>query len=78
MKEDNIKRDNYFSRMKISCVILLTVLVYFRLVEFEETPSSQLTIEEFQTIDLEEEHDPPCFTEGKRKAKKVGSNDNKT
>jgi len=64
--------------MKISCVILLTVLVYFRLVEFEETPSSQLTIEEFQTIDLEEEHDPPCFTEGKRKAKKVGNNDNKT
>ena len=46
----------------------------FRLVEFEDTPSSQLTIEEFQTIDLEEEHDPPSFTEGKRKlaiAKKV-------
>ena len=49
-------------------------ILYFRLNEFEETPSSQLTIEEFHTIDLEEEHDPPCFTEGKRKlamAKKV-------
>jgi hypothetical protein len=44
----------------------------FRLVEFEETPSSQLTIEEFQTIDLEQEADPPSFTEGKRRAKKVG------
>ncbi|XP_053404726.1 transcription factor IIIB 90 kDa subunit-like isoform X2 [Mercenaria mercenaria] len=41
-----------------------------RLIEFEETPSSQLTIEEFQTIDLEEEADPPSFTEGKRRAKK--------
>ncbi|WAR19687.1 TF3B-like protein [Mya arenaria] len=41
-----------------------------RLLEFEETPSSQLTIEEFQTIDLEEEQDPPCFTEGKKRAKK--------
>ena len=39
--------------------------------EFEETPSSQLTIEEFQTIDLEQEADPPSFTEGKRRAKKV-------
>lgn len=42
-----------------------------RLTEFEETPSSELTIEEFQTIDLEEEHDPPSFTEGKRRAKKI-------
>ena len=40
-----------------------------RLAEFEETPSSQLTIDEFQKIDLEEESDPPCFTTGKQKAK---------
>jgi len=40
-----------------------------RLAEFEATPSSQLTIDEFQRIDLEEEMDPPCFSEGKRKAK---------
>ena len=40
-----------------------------RLAEFEETPSSQLTIDEFQKIDLEEEMDPPCFTKGKQKAK---------
>jgi len=38
------------------------------LAEFQETPSSQLTIEEFQNIDLEAEADPPSFTEGKRRA----------
>ncbi|XP_078313110.1 transcription factor IIIB 90 kDa subunit-like [Crassostrea virginica] len=42
-----------------------------RLAEFKNTPSSQLTIEEFQTIDLEEEQDPPSFTEGKAKALKA-------
>ncbi|KAI8788907.1 transcription factor IIIB 60 kDa subunit, partial [Biomphalaria glabrata] len=40
-----------------------------RLLEFESTPSAQLTIEEFDNVDLEEEQDPPCFTEGKKKAK---------
>ncbi|XP_060068926.1 transcription factor IIIB 90 kDa subunit-like [Ylistrum balloti] len=39
-----------------------------RLAEFQDTPSSQLTIEEFQNIDLEAEHDPPSFTEGKKRA----------
>lgn len=32
-----------------------------RLIEFGETPSSSLTIEEFMSVDLEEEHDPPSF-----------------
>ncbi|CAG5130639.1 unnamed protein product, partial [Candidula unifasciata] len=40
-----------------------------RLLEFDSTPSAQLTIEEFDNVDLEEEQDPPCFTEGKKKAK---------
>ncbi|XP_071080554.1 transcription factor IIIB 90 kDa subunit-like [Haliotis cracherodii] len=40
-----------------------------RLTEFSDTASSQLTIDEFIKIDLEEEHDPPCYTESKRKAK---------
>jgi len=30
-------------------------------VEFGETLSSSLTMEEFMTVDLEEEHDPPAF-----------------
>uniref|UniRef100_UPI00398E6F58 BRF1 general transcription factor IIIB subunit b isoform X2 n=1 Tax=Pristiophorus japonicus TaxID=55135 RepID=UPI00398E6F58 len=38
-----------------------------RLNEFEETPTSQLTIDEFMKIDLEQECDPPSFTAGKKK-----------
>jgi len=47
------------------------VSVHLRLMEFEKTDSSKLTIEEFDTkhIDLEQEMDPPCYTEGLRKAK---------
>uniref|UniRef100_A0A671W484 B-related factor 1 n=1 Tax=Sparus aurata TaxID=8175 RepID=A0A671W484_SPAAU len=40
-----------------------------RLVEFEDTPTSQLTIEEFMKVDLDQECDPPCFTAGLRKKK---------
>uniref|UniRef100_A0A8C4QIB1 B-related factor 1 n=1 Tax=Eptatretus burgeri TaxID=7764 RepID=A0A8C4QIB1_EPTBU len=40
-----------------------------RLVEFEDTPTSQLTIDEFMRIDLEKECDPPSFINGKRKSK---------
>ena len=40
----------------------------YRLSEFKATPSSQLTIEEFQNVDLEEEQDPPAYTASKRKA----------
>nr|XP_033808777.1 transcription factor IIIB 90 kDa subunit isoform X2 [Geotrypetes seraphini] len=38
-----------------------------RLTEFEDTPTSQLTIDEFMRIDLEEECDPPSFTAGQKK-----------
>ncbi|KAM7288518.1 transcription factor IIIB 90 kDa subunit isoform X2, partial [Ixodes scapularis] len=40
-----------------------------RLTEFGDTPSSRLTLEEFMTIDLEEEQDPPCFKAARRKQK---------
>lgn len=40
-----------------------------RLGDFRDTPSSQLTIDEFQKIDLEEEQDPPSFTQARRRAK---------
>ena len=39
-----------------------------RLLEFEETPTAELTLEEFNHVNLESECDPPCFTEGKKKA----------
>ncbi len=40
-----------------------------RMLEFEDTPSSNLTVDEFHTIDLEEQHDPPAFTRSKKFAK---------
>uniref|UniRef100_F7B635 Transcription factor IIIB 90 kDa subunit n=1 Tax=Ciona intestinalis TaxID=7719 RepID=F7B635_CIOIN len=40
-----------------------------RLNEFESTPSSKLTINEFMKIDLEAEHDPPAFINSRIKAK---------
>lgn len=51
-----VKPDSNF----LSCV---------RLVEFGDTPTSQLTIEEFMKVDLDQECDPPCFTNGLRKKK---------
>lgn len=41
--------------------------VCLRLTEFEDTPTSQLTVDEFMKIDLEEECDPPSYTAGQRK-----------
>ncbi|KAJ8780200.1 hypothetical protein J1605_011803 [Eschrichtius robustus] len=38
-----------------------------RLTEFEDTPTSQLTVDEFMKVDLEEECDPPSYTAGQRK-----------
>ena len=48
--------------------------VCFRLTEFEDTPTSQLTVDEFMKVDLEEECDPPSYTAGQRKLrmKQVG------
>jgi len=40
-----------------------------RLTDFKDTPSSRLTIDEFLNVDLEQEHDPPCFIGGKKKSK---------
>ncbi|XP_030747772.1 transcription factor IIIB 90 kDa subunit-like [Sitophilus oryzae] len=40
-----------------------------RLMEFGDTPSSALSLEEFMTVDLEEEQDPPCFKAARKKDK---------
>ncbi|XP_075699912.1 transcription factor IIIB 90 kDa subunit isoform X2 [Rhinoderma darwinii] len=40
-----------------------------RLTEFEDTPTSQLTIDEFMKIDLEKECDPPSYVAGQRKVR---------
>lgn len=40
-----------------------------RLMEFGETPSSALTLDEFMNVDLEEEQDPPSFKAARKKDK---------
>lgn len=35
--------------------------------EFGETPTGELTIEEFMKVDLDQECDPPSFKEGLRR-----------
>ncbi|XP_063831484.1 transcription factor IIIB 90 kDa subunit [Ostrinia nubilalis] len=40
-----------------------------RLMEFGETPSSALTLDEFMTVDLEEEQDPPAFRAARKRDK---------
>lgn len=71
-----LNESNFYFNMMKYCDMLVRwydfwSLLLCRLTEFKNTPSSQLTIEEFQTIDLEEEQDPPSFTEGKAKAQKA-------
>lgn len=48
---------------------LIPVCLIDRLNEFEDTPTSELTIEEFMRVDLEQECDPPSYTAGLRKQK---------
>ncbi|CAH2045728.1 unnamed protein product, partial [Iphiclides podalirius] len=40
-----------------------------RLMEFGDTPSSALTLDEFMTVDLEEEQDPPAFRAARKRDK---------
>lgn len=51
-----------------------------RLMEFADTPSSALTLDEFMSVDLEAEQDPPAFKAARRKDReriKDVSNSNK-
>lgn len=53
----------------ISVVKVCQATLRKRLTEFEDTPTSQLTIDEFMKVDLEQECDPPSFTAGQHKVK---------
>uniref|UniRef100_A0AAV2K5V8 Transcription factor IIIB 90 kDa subunit n=1 Tax=Knipowitschia caucasica TaxID=637954 RepID=A0AAV2K5V8_KNICA len=53
----------------ISVVKVCQATLRKRLTEFEDTPTSQLTIDEFMKVDLEQECDPPSFTAGQTKSK---------
>ena len=48
---------------------MFSFVSFHRLGDFKDTPSSRLSIDEFLKIDLEQEHDPPCFLEAKKKVK---------
>uniref|UniRef100_A0A4W5QFU1 Transcription factor TFIIB cyclin-like domain-containing protein n=1 Tax=Hucho hucho TaxID=62062 RepID=A0A4W5QFU1_9TELE len=50
----------------ISVVKVCEATLRKRLNEFEDTPTSQLTIEEFIKVDLDQECDPPSFIAGQR------------
>ncbi|KAG1950301.1 BRF1 RNA polymerase III transcription initiation factor subunit a [Pimephales promelas] len=53
----------------ISVVKVCEATLRKRLNEFEDTPTSELTIEEFMKVDLEQECDPPSYTAGIKKQK---------
>lgn len=42
-----------------------------RLFELGETQTGRLTVDEFMTVDLEGEDDPPCFKEARKKEKQI-------
>lgn len=74
-----VKVKGAHNKRAVQCFILICcffnlkmipgTLCCIRLIEFEETPTSQLTIEEFMKMDLDQECDPPCFTAGLKKKK---------
>lgn len=46
-------------------------IYHFRLNEFGDTPSGKLSIEDFMTVDLSEEQDPPSFKNARKKIREV-------
>lgn len=58
-------RAHGFSRTQADVTRVLRVCgmtVINRMKEFEYTPSAQLTLEQFKTVEIEDEADPPAFT----------------
>lgn len=51
----------------ISVVKVCEATIRKRLSEFGDTPTSRLTLDQFMTINLEEEEDPPCFKAARKK-----------
>ncbi|KAG5338000.1 TF3B factor, partial [Acromyrmex heyeri] len=78
MKRDSIHsghlliaaRLHEFSRSTVDIIKIVKVhesTLRKRLLEFGDTPSSALTLDEFMTVDLEEEQDPPAFKAARKK-----------
>ena len=53
----------------ISVVKVCEATIRKRLTEFGDTPSSKLTLDDFMSVELEEEEDPPCFKASRRKGR---------
>lgn len=53
----------------VDAVKISKATIIRRLQEFETTPTAQLNMKEFNTIELEEEQDPPAFSKAKRMTK---------
>lgn len=63
-----------FSRTPVDIIRIVKIhetTLRKRLLEFGDTPSSVLTIEEFMTVDLEAEQDPPAFKAARKKDKEL-------
>ena len=71
-------RMNHFRRSVteiVQVVKIADVTLRKRLEEFKSTPSGQLTIEDFRSVWLEEEHNPPAFSRARIPKKDVRSVD---
>ncbi|KAF8772984.1 Transcription factor IIIB 90 kDa subunit like protein [Argiope bruennichi] len=55
----------------IKVVKVCQATVRKRLTEFGDTPSGKLSIEDFMTVDLSEEQDPPSFKNARRKLREL-------
>ena len=53
----------------VKLVRMSKTTVFKRLMDFSKTATGKLTTDEFKTVDLEEEADPPCYTEGRNRVK---------
>lgn len=63
-------RMHEFSRTIVDIVRIVKIhesTLRKRLTEFADTPSSALTLDEFMSVDLEAEQDPPAFKAARKK-----------
>ena len=51
----------------VKLVRMSKTTVFKRLMDFSKTATGKLTTDEFKTVDLEEEADPPCYTNARNR-----------
>ena len=55
---------NSSMRVDVQVVKIADTTLMKRIEEFKKTPSGQMTVADFRSVMLEEEMDPPSFTQG--------------